>query len=56
MIEVWYQDVAKRFHPEEISSMILTKMKQTAEAFVGQRVRDAVVTVPAYFSDYYYYY
>jgi len=51
MIEVWYQDVAKRFHPEEISSMILTKMKQTAEAFVGQRVRDAVVTVPAYFND-----
>lgn len=51
MIEVVYQNVAKRFHPEEISSMILTKMKQTAEAFVGQRVRDAVVTVPAYFND-----
>merc|ERR1719195_1909220 len=51
MIEVFYQGVAKRFHAEEISSMVLTKMKQTAEAFVGQRVRNAVVTVPAYFND-----
>eukprot|EP00442_Polarella_glacialis_P035926 CAMPEP_0115100998 /NCGR_PEP_ID=MMETSP0227-20121206/32928_1 /TAXON_ID=89957 /ORGANISM="Polarella glacialis, Strain CCMP 1383" /LENGTH=392 /DNA_ID=CAMNT_0002496581 /DNA_START=25 /DNA_END=1199 /DNA_ORIENTATION=+ len=51
LIEVSYQGVVKRFHPEEISSMILIKMKQTAEAFLGQRVRDAVVTVPAYFSD-----
>eukprot|EP00933_Yihiella_yeosuensis_P028760 TRINITY_DN22583_c0_g1_i1.p1 TRINITY_DN22583_c0_g1~~TRINITY_DN22583_c0_g1_i1.p1 ORF type:complete len:692 (+),score=167.07 TRINITY_DN22583_c0_g1_i1:77-2077(+) len=51
MIEVNYQGVTKQFHPEEISSMILTKMKQTAEAFLGQRVRDAVVTVPAYFND-----
>jgi len=51
MIEVWYQGVNKKFHPEEISSMVLTKMKQTAEAYVGQRVRDAVVTVPAYFND-----
>eukprot|EP00434_Breviolum_minutum_P018519 symbB.v1.2.016332.t1/scaffold1222.1/size194531/6 len=51
LIEVVYQGVDKRFHPEEISSMILTKMKQTAEAFVGQRVRGAVITVPAYFND-----
>jgi len=51
MIEVWFQNVLKKFHPEEISSMVLIKMKQTAEAFVGQRVRDAVVTVPAYFND-----
>lgn len=51
LIEVFYQGVVKRFHPEEISSMVLTKMKQTAEAYVGQRVRDAVITVPAYFND-----
>merc|ERR1719203_1375071 len=51
MIEVMYQGVLKKFHAEEISSMVLTKMKQTAEAFVGQRVRDAVITVPAYFND-----
>ena len=51
LIEILYQDVVKKFHPEEISSMILTKMKQTAEAYLGQRVREAVITVPAYFND-----
>jgi len=51
LIEIVYQGVAKRFHPEEISSMVLTKMKQTAEAYLGIRVKEAVVTVPAYFND-----
>eukprot|EP00427_Karlodinium_veneficum_P047551 CAMPEP_0169242190 /NCGR_PEP_ID=MMETSP1016-20121227/32410_1 /TAXON_ID=342587 /ORGANISM="Karlodinium micrum, Strain CCMP2283" /LENGTH=662 /DNA_ID=CAMNT_0009322369 /DNA_START=1 /DNA_END=1989 /DNA_ORIENTATION=- len=51
VIEIWYQDVLKKFHPEEISSMILTKMKMTAESYLGQRVAQAVVTVPAYFND-----
>ena len=51
VIEVEYKDETKTFHPEEISAMILTKMKETAEAYLGEEVNDAVVTVPAYFND-----
>ncbi|XP_057694741.1 heat shock 70 kDa protein 1-like [Corythoichthys intestinalis] len=50
-IQVQYKGEEKAFNPEEISSMVLVKMKETAEAYLGQQVTSAVVTVPAYFND-----
>merc|ERR1712008_143572 len=50
-LEVDFKCEKKSFTPEEISAMILTKMKETAEAHLGHPVKDAVVTVPAYFND-----
>jgi len=50
-IRVEYKGETKDFAPEEISSMVLIKMKETAEAYLGQTVTDAVITVPAYFND-----
>lgn len=50
-VQVQYQGQTKLFSPEEISSMVLTKMKQTAEDFLGHDVKKAVITVPAYFND-----
>ncbi|AEQ60581.1 heat shock protein 70-like protein [Acanthamoeba polyphaga mimivirus] len=49
--EVSYQNESKQYSPEQISSMILSKMKQTASAYIGKEVTDAVITVPAYFND-----
>ncbi|AYU80452.1 heat shock protein 70 / HSP70 [Leishmania donovani] len=51
MIAVQYRGEEKTFTPEEISSMVLLKMKETAEAYLGKQVKKAVVTVPAYFND-----
>ena len=50
-LQVEYKGEMKTFTPEEISSMVLTKMKDTAEAYLGKKVTDAVITVPAYFND-----
>lgn len=50
-IQVEYKGEQKTFTPEEISSMVLLKMRETAEAYLGNSVKDAVVTVPAYFND-----
>ncbi|CAF0985707.1 unnamed protein product [Didymodactylos carnosus] len=50
-VQVAYKNETKAFTPEEISSMVLTKMKETAEAYLGRKINDAVITVPAYFND-----
>ena len=50
-IQVKFKGETKVFAPEEVSSMVLTKMKEIAEAYLGKPVKDAVVTVPAYFND-----
>ncbi|MEE6473242.1 hypothetical protein FKM82_009906 [Ascaphus truei] len=50
-VKVEYKGREKIFSPEEISSMILLKMKETAEAYLGHAVTNAVITVPAYFND-----
>ena len=51
VIEVEYKSETKTFRPEEISSMVLVKMKEIAESYIGEEVTDAVITVPAYFND-----
>ena len=51
VIKVDTKEGSKMFTPEEISAMVLTKMKETAEAYLGKKVKNAVVTVPAYFND-----
>jgi len=51
LFEVVYNGETKKFSPEEISAMVLTKMKEVAENYLGETVTDAVITVPAYFGN-----
>ena len=51
MIAIKYKGETKKFQAEQISSMVLTKMKEIAESFLGKQVKSAVITVPAYFND-----
>ena len=51
IIRVMEKGSTKEFLPEEISSMILQNLKNQAESYLGQAVKDAVITVPAYFND-----
>ena len=51
VINVKFKQEDKEFQPEEISAMVLTKMKEVAESYLGKDVKNAVVTVPAYFND-----
>ena len=50
-LKVEYKGEEKIFTPEEVSAMILSKMKETAESYLGEEVKNAVITVPAYFND-----
>jgi molecular chaperone DnaK len=49
--DAWVEVEGQKYAPQQISAFILTKMKETAEAFLGDKVTQAVITVPAYFND-----
>ena len=49
--DAWVEATSKKYSPSEVSAFILMKMKETAESFLGEKVTQAVITVPAYFND-----
>src|SRR6478752_1976147 len=49
--DAWVESLGKQYSPPEISAMILQKMRTDAEAYLGEKVTQAVITVPAYFND-----
>ncbi|WP_336293715.1 molecular chaperone DnaK [Bartonella sp. CB169] len=49
--DAWVEETGKKYSPSQISAMILQKMKETAESYLGEKVEQAVITVPAYFND-----
>ena len=49
--DAWVEVQGKKISPSEVGSVVLVKMKETAEAYLGRKVTQAVVTVPAYFND-----
>jgi hypothetical protein len=49
--DAWVEAHGRKISPSEVGAVVLTKMKETAEAFLGRPIKEAVVTVPAYFND-----